>query len=66
MSTGWLRGIVKAVPSGDQVVVVAPSANPVRARDENEALTRDLVPVFPITDACLCAFLRRLRSHRKS
>jgi len=30
MSTGWLRGVVKSVPSGDQVVVVAPSSNPVR------------------------------------
>jgi len=32
MSTGWLRGVVKAVPSGDQVVIVAPGAPGVRRR----------------------------------
>jgi len=30
MPTGWLRGVVKAVPSGDQVVIAAPAAPGVR------------------------------------
>ena len=46
MPTGWLRGVVKAVPSGDQVVIAAPAAPGVRrstrvARNRRTASRKD-------------------------